>query len=249
MLKNTENILIEPIQHFYNTEEKVSFIIDHLKLNVKDIADLWEMQPNYISKLRDQSHNSLRAMHLYALTGAFNIPFEVFNKKVKTSEQVIEILEEHKREKKEKIFSKNKQVLENIQGDWYAYFYPSNRFSEIYRIKTTINLDGTVIDANGNKGKLLTGKNQSLIIKESRNSKNFVSITFDNHQVAYDMFHFSLVSKRNHNNLEMFNYGFFSRYEIEAKLLKDILGDKNKVQLKMECDFSERISEYVEIIK
>ena len=239
----------EIIQHFYNNEEKLDFIIKYTKLNIKEIANLWGMQPNYISKLREQSHNSLRPMHLYAFTGAFNIPFEVFDKKVKTSKQVIEILEEYKKEEKEELFSKNKQLLQDIQGDWYAYFYPSNRFSEIYRIKTTINLDGTVFDANGNRGKLFIGTNQSLIIKESKNSKNLISITFDNHQVAYKIFHFSLVSKRNHNNLEMFNYGFFSRHEIESEMLKDILGKKEKVQLKMECDFAERISEYVEIIR
>jgi len=239
----------KPIQHFYNTEEKLSFIIEHLKLNVKEIAKLWGMQSNYVSKLREESHNSLRPMHLYAFVGAFDVPFKVFDKKVKTSIQVIEILEESKKEKKETLFKKDQQLLKNIQGNWYAYFYPSNRFSEIYRIKTTINLDGTVVDANGNSGKLLIGTNQSIIVKESQNSKNFVSITFDNHQVAYKMFHFSLVSKRNHNNLEMFNYGFFSRYEIEPEMLKDILGEKPKVQLKMECDFAERISEYVEIIE
>ena len=236
-------------EKFFYIEEKVNFIIDYLNLSVKEIADLWGMQSNYISKLRDQSHNSLRPMHLYALTGAFDIPFEIFDKKVKTSIEVIQIIESYKKEKEISLFKKNEQLVKNIQGDWYAYFYPSNRFSEIYRIKTTFNIDGTVADANGNQGKLFIGTNQSIIIKESRNSKNFVSITFDNHQVAYDMFHFSLVSKRNHNNLEMFNYGFFSRYEIEPKMLKDILGEKAKVQLKMECDFAERISEYVEIIK
>ena len=236
-------------EKFFYIEEKVSFIIDYLNLSVKEIADLWGMQSNYISKLRDQSHNSLRAMHLYALTGAFNIPFKVFDKKVKTSTQVIQIIEEYKKEKKNSLFKKNEQLLKNIQGEWYAYFYPSNRFANIYRIKTTINKDSTVLDENGNRGKLFIGTNQSLIIKEAKNSKNLVTITFDNHQVAYEMFHFSLVSKRNHNNLEMFNYGFFSRYEIEPEMLKDILGEKAKVQLKMECDFAERISEYVDIIK
>jgi basic membrane lipoprotein Med (substrate-binding protein (PBP1-ABC) superfamily) len=29
------------------------------------------------------------------------------------------------------------------------------------------------------------------IIKESKNSKNLISITFDKHQVAYKIFHFS----------------------------------------------------------
>ena len=152
-------------ENFFYKEEKLNFLIHYLKLDVKEIASLWGVKPAYISKLREQSHNSLKTMHLYAFTGAFNIPFEVFDKKIKTSEQVVEILEAHKKEKKEEFFEKNQQVLQNIQGDWYAYFYPSNRFAEIYRIKTTINLDGTVIDANGNKGKLFTGTTQSLIVK------------------------------------------------------------------------------------
>jgi len=236
------------VQHFYNDEEKLSFIIDYKKLNVKDIADLWGVQSNYISKLREQSHSSLKPMHLYAFTGAFDIPFNVFDNKVKTSTDVIQIFEEQKKEEQKTLFKKNKQLLKNIQGDWYAYFYPSNRFANIYKIKTTINEDGTVVDENNNWGKLFMGTNQSIIIKEAINSKNLVTITFDNHQVAYEMFHFSLVSKRNHNNLEMFNYGFFSRYEIEAEMIKDILGEKAKVQLKMECDFAERISEYVDIV-
>jgi len=238
----------ETVQHFYNDEEKLSFIIDYKKLNVKDIADLWGVQSNYISKLREQSHSSLKPMHLYAFTGAFDIPFNVFDNKVKTSTDVIQIFEEQKKEEQKTLFKKNKQLLKNIQGDWYAYFYPSNRFANIYKIKTTINEDGTVVDENNNWGKLFMGTNQSIIIKEAINSKNLVTITFDNHQVAYEMFHFSLVSKRNHNNLEMFNYGFFSRYEIEAEMIKDILGEKAKVQLKMECDFAERISEYVDIV-
>jgi len=239
----------EKIKRFHDDENKLGFIIDYLNIDAKDVADLFGVKPSYISKLLGYTYGILKPMHLYAFVGAYNIPFKIFDKKVKTSTQIIEILTEHQKEKKNALFKKNKQLINNIQGDWYAYFYPSNRFADIYRIKTTINEDGSVIDANGNSGKLFIGTNQSLIIKEAKNSKNLVTITFDNHQVAYEMFHFSLVSKRNHNNLEMFNYGFFSRYEIESKMLKDILGEKAKVQLKMECDFAERISEYVEIIK
>ena len=239
----------ETIQYFHDDETKLGFIINYLNIDAKDVAELFGVKPSYVSKLLKYTYGILKPMHLYAFVGAYGISYEVFNKKIKTSTQLIEILKEDKKEKEDTFFKKNKQVLKNIEGDWYAYFYPSNRFSEIYRIKTTFQLDGTVIDANGNRGKLLIGTNQSIIVKESKNSKNFVSITFDNHQIAYQMFHFSLVSKRNHNNLEMFNYGFFSRYEIEPEMLKDILGEKPKVQLKMECDFAERISEYVEIIE
>ena len=238
----------EIVQHFYNTEEKLSFIIDYLKLNVKEIADLWGMQSNYISKLREHTHNSLRPMHLYAFTGAYNIPHKVFDKTVKTSTEVINVLEDAKKEKVKKLFKSNNQLLQDMQGDWYAYFYPSNQFADIYRIKTTVNDDGTIIDENNNWGKLLIGTNQSLIVKEAFNSKNLITIVFDNHKVAYDLFHFSLISKRNHIPREMFNFGFFSRQEIPLDQVKTILGNKEKIQLKMLCEFEERIAEYVEIL-
>ena len=241
--------MIENKKIFTYNEEKLEFIINYLKIDSKEIANLFGVKPSYISKLLNYTYDMLKPMHLYAFSGAYGIPFKVFEKSIKTSTELIEILEKDKREKKETLFKTNEQLMNNIQGEWYAYFYPSNRFANIYRIKTTINEDGSVIDQNNNWGKLFIGTNQSIIVKEAINSKNLVTITFDNHQVAYEMFHFSLVSKRNHNNLEMFNYGFFSRYEIEPEMLKDILGEKAKVQLKMECDFAERISEYVEIIK
>ena len=103
-------------------------------------------------------------MHLYAFAGAYNIPYKIFeNRNIKTSAQIIKIIEEQKKEQKELLFKKDEHLIKNIQGEWYAYFYPSNQFSDVYRIQTTINADGTVIDQNNNWGKLLIGTNQSII--------------------------------------------------------------------------------------
>jgi transcriptional regulator with XRE-family HTH domain len=241
-------MLNENEEKFFYNEEKLNFIINHIKLDVKEIAHLFGVKPAYISKLREQSHNSLKPMHLYAFSSAFNIPYKIFDKNVNTTEQIKTILEKEKKVSKELFFKKNKQLLEDIKGDWYAYFYPSNQFSDIYRIKTSINNDGTIIDENNNFGKLLIGTNQSLIIKEAFNSKNLITIVFDNHKVAYDLFHFSLISKRNHIPREMFNFGFFSRQEIPLDKVQKILGEKEKIQLKMLCEFEERIAEYVEFL-
>jgi len=235
---------------FYYDEEKLSFIIDYLKIDVKDIADIFGTKSNYISKLREQIHNTLKPMHLYAFSHAFDVPYKIFeDKSINSSKKIKAILEQHKQSKKEAIFKNNHSLMENIAGEWYAYFYPSNRFANLHSIKTTIHTDGTVIDTNNNWGQLLIGTNQSMIVKETLNSKNLVTIIFDNHQVAYNMFHFSLVSKRNHVNREMLNFGFFSRKEIELDIAKEILGDKRHLQLKMQCDFVERISEYVEVLE
>ena len=236
--------------NFYYDEEKLSFIIDYLKIDVKEIAEVFGTKSNYISKLREQMHNTLKPMHLHAFSHAFNVPYRIFeDKSINSSKKIKVILEQQKESQKEAIFKSNYPLMEVIEGDWYAYFYPSNRFANLHSIKTTIHIDGTVTDANSNWGKLLIGKNQSMIVKETRNSKNLVTIIFDNHQVAYNLFHFSLVSKRNHVNREMLNFGFFSRKEIEPDIAKEILGEKKHLQLKMQCDFIERISEYVEVLE
>ena len=98
---------------------------------------------------------------------------------------------------------------------------------------------------HNNKGKLLIGKNQSIILKESRNSKNITSITFDNNRVAYGIFPFSRVSKSNSMNKELFNFGIFSREKLELDRAKEILGAVNGVQLQMKQDILERINESI----
>jgi hypothetical protein len=147
------------------------------------------------------------------------------------------------------IFYENQKLLELLTGVWYGYFYPSNQHQEIWSIKTTITPNGEVLDESNNRGQLLLGKKQSIIIKETDNSKNLVSITFTNSQVGFELFYFSLVSKQNHLNKEMFNFGFYSRKKLTLEIAKEILGEKEKLQLKMDYTFHERVCEYVEIIK
>ena len=118
-------------EQLYYPEEKIDFLIKHLKLNVKDIADLFGVQSNYISKLRNQEHNTLKPLHLYAFTAAFNIPFEVFNKTVKDSNSIKNILTRRKQMQEKSFFTQDEQVVKNLAGLWYAYFYPSNQFADV----------------------------------------------------------------------------------------------------------------------
>ena len=229
---------------FYTNEEKLNFIIKHLKLNVKEIDKLFGTQTGYVSKLRNHANGSLKPMHLYAFNGAYDIPYKIFkDKKVNTPEKIIAILEQ-KEQTNNSIFKSDELLLNNLLGTWYAYFYPSNTFANIHSIKTTITNDYRVSDEHDNHGELFLGERQSTIIKKSHNSKNFVSILFDNDQVAYKIFPFSMVSKTNQVNREMCNFGFYSRKQIELDLAKKILGDISGVQLKMDCDFKERVAEY-----
>jgi len=229
-------------------EEKLQFLIkNYLKLSQKKLANEFEVSEAEMSKIVNNQENKLKNVHLLGFCYLYDIPYEVFkNKELNTEDKVTTFLDRYRSNKQKEIFREDKKLLEHLIGDWYAYFYPSNSFAKIYSIKTTIKEDGSVIDENGNFGKVYFGTLQSMIIKEAENSKNLISITFDNMQVRYGMFPFTLVSKRNHVNRKMCNFGFFADRKLDLDIVKKILGSVNEVQLKMNCDFGERISEYLD---
>ena len=226
--------------------EKLDFIIKELQLEVNDIASKFGVRNSTVSGWRkDYNQKEIKPMYLYALESAFNIPYKIFDDPTIDSEEKIRNLL-YKQEKKTTVFKEDQNLLDALTGTWYAYLYPSNLFSDVYHIKTTIYPDGTIIDENNNRGVLYLGQNQSMIIKEADNSKNLISLTFDNIQVRYEMFHFSLVSKQNMINREMFNYGFFSKKKISNEIAKQILGEKQFLQIKIQYDLVERIAEYID---
>ena len=233
---------------FETNEEKLDFIIKYLKLSANKIEKKFGYASGYVSKLRKHHHDKLKPMHFYAFESAYNIPIQIFtDPTIKSSTQIIDVLQQE--DEKEKSTFEKSANLKNIIGTWYAYVYPGNSFDPIYSIKTTIHNDYTVTDENNNYGEifigqLLIGELQTVLIKKATNSKNFISILFDNADVGYELFHFSMLSKSNHVKREMCNFGFFSRKKISLEAAKNILGDKKHVQLKMDSDFKERVAEY-----
>lgn len=232
-----------------NNSEKLNFIIKHLNLKGDLIAKDFGLGASYISKMRNHYDNTLKDVHLYAFENCYGIPMRIFkDDTISTEAEIIAILDEHKECNDNDIFYKNKRLLANLEGDWYAYFYPSNSFANIHSIKTTIFGDGRVVDENKNFGHIHIGKVQSIIIKQAHNSKNLISLTFDNQQVAYGMFSFTLVSKSNHINQKMCNFGFFSKKQLELDIVKTILGDIENMQLKINGTFENKICDYLEMV-
>ncbi len=232
-------------------EEKLKFLIKkHFKLSQKKLADEFDVTEVEMSKIVNNQENKLKNIHLLGFCYLYDVPYEVFsNNKLNTEDKIKAFLEDRKRKKEQEIFCEDELLFNNLVGVWYAYFYPGSSFGNIYSIKTTIHPDHTITDENGNYGKLLMGELQSVIIKKATNSKNFISILFDNADVAFKLFHFSMLSKRNHVKREMCNFGFFSRTKINLELAEQILGEKKHVQLKMDCDFKERVAEYAEMVE
>jgi len=240
---------MEEDEKLYNNEEKLNFIIKYLKLDVGEIEKNFGYASGYVSKLRGNHYGKLRPIHFYAFESAYNIPLQIFqDEKIDTTHKIINILKQ-KSKKDKNIFKRDESVLEGLLGEWYAYVYAGSPFAPIYCIKTTIYSDYTISDENGNYGQILIGELQSVFIKKAVNSRNFVSILFDNADIRFELFHFSMLSKRNQVKREMCNFGFFSRKKIDSEFAKKILGRKEDVQLKMSCDFKERVAEYAELIE
>jgi len=231
---------------FNSKEEKLDFIIKKKSLNVNEIASKFELNASSISKMRNPFNSMLKSIHLFAFESAYGIPYKIFeDESINTKEQISNILNEQKKKISKTIFHQNEELLTQLVGDWYAYLYPSDSTENIYEIKTTIYKDGTVMDENQNYGKIYLGKRQSIIIKESKNSQNLVSITFDNMQVPFGMFSFTLVSKKNFVHRKMCSYGFFSKKELTEEVVKKILGNIEKVQLQLDYTFEERLNAFI----
>jgi len=137
---------------------------------------------------------------------------EIFeNKEVNNSEIIDFLLEQTSNPNT--MFQKNYKILSKLLGTWYVYSYPSHpNLTDIWITETTIYENFQVEDMHKNIGKIYIGKNQSIILKESNNSKNITSITFDNDRITYENFPFSRVSKSNSLNKELLNFGFFIKH-------------------------------------
>lgn len=230
----------------YNNEEKLNYVIKKLNLQTKEIAKTLEISPGLISQIQNHYNGKLRKIHLYAICNAYNIPMEIFeNENINHGHMIDELLD---KAEQNVMFHNDYDLLDKLTGLWYVYSYPSNpKLSEVWCTETTIYENFQVEDAHKNQGKLYIGEKQSIILKESNNSKNITSITFDNNRITYETFPFSRVSKSNSLNKELFNFGFFSRRKISVEQAKEVLGSIKEVQLQMNYELLERINAQIEM--
>jgi hypothetical protein len=172
---------------------------------------------------------------------------EIFeNKEVNNTKIIDSLLEQTSNPNA--MFQNDYKLLSKLLGTWYVYSYPSHpNLTDIWITETQIYENFHVEDMHKNIGKLYIGRNQSIILKESNNSKNITSITFDNDRVTYENFPFSRVSKSNSLNKELFNFGFFSRRKMHKEEAKEVLGNINEVQIQMNYALLERINACINI--
>jgi hypothetical protein len=233
--------------------ELLDIVIDRYIKVASHITQVFGFKSNtMISNLRNSNHSStINQLHMDGLEKYFDIPVEIWSD-VNISEEALDELITTYREKKNSneqssIFKKNQKLFNKLKGIWYAYIYASNPNSAkdtggIWIVETTIDDDYSVVDFWGNRGYLKLGKRESLIIKESYDNDDLTIIRFPNRQVPSSHFRFVILSNQNNTEYEMVNFGFYSRIKYSAKEAKEILGDKNNLQLKLDLDFNDRIN-------
>jgi hypothetical protein len=243
--------------------EKFNYVIEnHIKGGKKALAleTFGYERENQVSNLclTTSYKPSIKKMHMESMERHHQIPMSLWSHDVAFDKAKIdELIQEYQEaqrvnalsfEDEDEIFQTNKKVFERLKGVWYGYMYPSNPKSAektegIWIVETTIHNDFSVVDFWGNAGYLKIGKNQSLIIKEPYENNDLTVIRFSNRHVSFEHFRFTIVSNQNGTIDEMVNFGFFSRKKYAPKEAKEILGDIEKVQLKVDSGFISRLNQ------
>lgn len=202
-------------------------------------------------------NSNLMTMAQEALERHFDIPMEVWKTDLEYDIQKLdELLYKYETilgtGDTNPFFIRNEKLISRLKGVWYSYLYPSNPASAIktdgiWIVETTISENGHVIDQYKNEGLLQIGENQSLIIKRSHDEGDLTVIRFPNRQVGYKHFRFVIISNQNNTENEMVNFGFYSREKYTPEVAKQILGSIDKVQLKLDLGFNDRMTQQIRI--
>jgi hypothetical protein len=246
-------------------KEKLHFVLKELKITNRDIVQKTDLQSNVVSEITNPQNFSrtLKNYHLFAITFAYNIPIEIFNKNITSSSQIKKILQRANIKQKNLIDETliNGINIEKLVGSWFIYSYIDNikmrskfindipidkEISFIKEEKITIDNNLKIEMENRHKAKIEIYSNQSIITFEDINSKDIIIYTFDNDRVCYDKFFISKISKTKHSKQEILNFGFFSKKKLQESEAQFILGDFTQTQLKVNCNLLDRISSYNE---
>ena len=158
-----------------------------------------------IQKYKNETEEQEREKRIFkSLKKHQLIPKDLNSKEVLTNESIDKIVKEYKEklfvnreDDINKLFPQDQRIWNNLKGDFYAYMYGSHVFNgnrEIKCIKTTFYDDFQVIDQHKNKGVVLLGDYQGIIIKKTPNAGYFSIIIFHTKQVTFGTFRFHIVS-------------------------------------------------------
>ena len=230
---------------------KFNFFVENYTDGVEEIRDKIGIKSSgTLNSFRSRNAKTqISRLYMEAIERHFDIPVSVWNSNVLDTKeiwdkQISDFRKKLKQEKKLEIFPQDPRIWEKLKGEFYAYMYGSHIFNgnrEIKCIKTTFYDDFQVIDQHKNRGVVMLGDYQGIIIKKTPNEGHFSIIVFPIKQVTYGTFRFNIISIQNGTNHEMVNWGFYTKEKISIEKAEDILGQKDKVQLKLDIEFAKRI--------
>ena len=244
-------LYIDGLEKYFNIPSKIFTTKLHTTDEIDEMIKSYQLKQSQEKEKKEFQKKILKKLEEHQL-----IPKEIFHKKFLNKGELNSFIEEHKEKLlkestsietssySNQVFPRNEKLFNRLKGVWYGYVYPSNPASAkqgIWEVETTIRDDYSVVDYWGNAGYLKIGKNESLIIKESYDHDDLTIIRFSNRQVPSEIFRFVIVSNQNHTLHEMVNFGFFSRKKYDLDEAKEILGNIENKQLKLDIEFNEKL--------
>ncbi|MEA2027830.1 MAG: hypothetical protein U9N49_02500 [Campylobacterota bacterium] len=149
---------------------------------------------------------------------------------------------------------KTDNYLEQLQGDWYCYFYwVMNKQKDGYSVwhdKLTIDAEENAVYRFETDEIMFTGKvnttfneKQAFIYLNNIHSKDLSLISINKSDIYSGFFKVSLLDKQIRTDNDMASFGLFSRKKVDKSLVKDILGDGREVSFIESDAFAQRITE------
>ncbi len=241
-------------QLLHTNAQKLDYLLEHY-MSATEVTRAFGFKSNTMISNMRKGQTNVATLHMEGLETHFGIPKEIFTNQISNSEEIDSLIENYKIRKTDEtnntlsnsVFPNNEKLFQKLKGVWYGYLYPSNPASAkhgVWEVKTIIKDDYSVVDEPwGNRGYIQLGKHESLIIKESYDNDDLTIIRFSNRQVPSAHFRFVIISNQNNTLHEMVNFGFFSRKQYNPNEAKEILGDIESKQLKLDLEFNDRLNE------
>jgi len=246
--------------HMEGLEKHFDIPVEVFHSHIKTEEEIDQLIEEYRDeKIQNRKKAQLQEKILKKLEKEGLIHKDIFNKQLQRQGELDDFIKKHKKELlkstqtnmqtdlSKTVFPNNEKLFQKLQGVWYGYIYPSNPASAehgVWEVKTIISEDYSVVDEPwGNRGYIKLGKHESLIIKESYDNDDLTIIRFSNRQVPSSHFRFVIISNQNNTLHEMVNFGFFSRQQYSPDEAKEILGDIDSKQLKLDLGFNDRLNE------
>ncbi len=198
--------------------KKFDFILSHLNIKTQEVAKRFGASDALISQLRSVHSSRLKPMHILALCGAFDIPIEIFNPEITTKEQIITLLNNHKKSAQEKTIQQN-NILE---GELFIYSHTIDKSLQAFLITIKKRI---IFHKNEKVGTLheLPGSKIILRLEDMMARKIIISIekSFLNKQAFFAFIEKKELSQRLESDIGLISSSAINKKDIQTILQRD----------------------------